>query len=48
VDWLLEPFKDWSSHFADMLRYLALTEDLMTNEDEQPLPDQEEPNEDVY
>jgi hypothetical protein len=31
-----------------MLRYLALTEDQMTNENEQPMPKQEEPNEDVY
>lgn len=48
LDWMNEPYKDWSSHFADMLRYLALTEDHMTNEDERPMPEQEEPNEDVY
>lgn len=32
LDWQNEPFKDWSSHFADMLRYAALVEDQMTNE----------------
>jgi hypothetical protein len=48
LDWMNEPYKDWSSHFADMLRYLALTEDQMTNESEQPMPEQEDPNDDVY
>ena len=30
LDWKDEPYKDWTSHFADTLRYLALTEDMMT------------------
>lgn len=30
LDWKDEPFHDWTSHFSDMLRYLALTEDMMT------------------
>ena len=32
LDWSPEPYKDWSSHYADMLRYTALVEDQMTNE----------------
>lgn len=32
LDWKNEPFKDWTSHFADTLRYLALCEDMMTGE----------------
>jgi hypothetical protein len=31
LDWLNEPFKDWSSHWADVIRYLSLVEDQMTN-----------------
>lgn len=30
LDWKDEPNHDWTSHFADTLRYLALTEDMMT------------------
>lgn len=30
LDWKDEPFKDWSSHFADTLRYLSLVEEQMT------------------
>ena len=30
LDWKDEPLHDWTSHFADTLRYLALTEDMMT------------------
>jgi phage terminase large subunit len=48
LDWLPEPFKEWTNHFADALRYLSLTEDLMTNENEQPMPEQEDPNQDVF
>jgi hypothetical protein len=48
LDWLPEPFKDWTNHFADALRYLSLTEDLMTNENEAPMPEQEGTGEDVY
>jgi hypothetical protein len=32
LDWKDEPFKDWTNHYADCLRYLALTEDMMTGE----------------
>jgi hypothetical protein len=45
---MTEPYKDWSRHFGDLLRYPALTEDQMTNEDEQPMPEQEEVNGNVY
>jgi hypothetical protein len=48
LDWLDEPMKDWTSHFADMIRYLALTEDQMTNEDEAPLPPQTEDDNDPF
>jgi hypothetical protein len=30
LDWKDEPLHDWASHYADALRYLALTEDMMT------------------
>lgn len=30
-----EPVHDWSSHFADTLRYLAMVEDKLTNVDEE-------------
>jgi hypothetical protein len=37
LDWQNEPFHDWSSHFADAaVRYLALVEDQMTNEEPKP------------
>jgi len=36
LDWMDEPYKDWSSHFADVVRYLSLVEDQMTNEDYKP------------
>lgn len=32
LDWKDEPFKDWTNHFSDTLRYLALSEDMMTGE----------------
>ena len=32
LDWHDHPHKDWTNHFADTLRYLALTEDMMTGE----------------
>lgn len=43
-----KPEHDFTSHAADVLRGAAVIEDLMTNDDEKPMPDQEEPNEDVY
>jgi len=33
LDWKPEPKKDWTNHYADMLRYTALVEDKMTNEE---------------
>lgn len=45
---LEEPLHDFTSHAADVHRYAAIVEDLMTNDDERPMPPQEEPNEDVY
>ena len=33
LDWKDEPHKDWTNHFADLLRYAALVEDQMTNEE---------------
>ena len=36
LDWKDEPFKDWTNHYADMLRYAALVEDKMTNETVKP------------
>lgn len=32
LDWSEQPFKDWTNHFADVLRYLALTVDLMNGQ----------------
>jgi hypothetical protein len=32
LDWKDVPHKDWTNHFADTFRYLALTEDMMTGE----------------
>ncbi|HEV7398261.1 MAG TPA: hypothetical protein VGN86_17245 [Pyrinomonadaceae bacterium] len=43
-----ETFNDFTSHAGDVHRYAAIIEDQMTNEDETPLPDQEEPNDDIY
>ena len=31
LDWMNEPFKDWSSHFSGVLRYTGIIEDQMTN-----------------
>ena len=31
LDWLDEPYHDWTSHYADTVRYLALVEDQMTS-----------------
>ena len=31
LDWLEEPFKDWTNHYADMERYAAIIEDKMIN-----------------
>jgi hypothetical protein len=45
---LEKPYHDFTSHAADVHRGAAVIEDLMTNEDEQSMPEQEEPNEDVY
>jgi hypothetical protein len=39
---------DFSSHAADVHRYTAVIEDQMINDDETPLPDQEEANSDIY
>ena len=43
-----KPRHDWTSHPADEHRYAAIVEPLMTNEKETPMPEQEEPNEDIY
>lgn len=48
LDWMNEPYKDWSSHFADMLRYTALVEDQMTNEDYKPYQQQKWESETNY
>jgi len=31
LDWKETPFKDWTNHFADMLSYAAVVEDLFTD-----------------
>lgn len=31
LDWEDTPHKDWTNHYADVLRYLALSEDMMTS-----------------
>jgi hypothetical protein len=41
------PLHDFASHAADVHRGAAVIEDQMTNEDDQPLPD-EEANSDIY
>jgi hypothetical protein len=43
-----KPLHDFTSRAADVHRYAAVIEDHMTNEDETSLPDQEEPNSDIY
>lgn len=43
-----KPLHDFTSHAADVHRGAAVIEDEMTNEDDQPLPEQEEPNSDIY
>lgn len=42
------PLHDWTSHGADEHRYAAIVENQMTNDNETPLPEQEEPNDDIY
>jgi hypothetical protein len=42
------PYHDFTSHAADVHRGAAVIEDQMNNEDEQPMPEQEDPYEDVY
>lgn len=42
------PLHDFTSHAADVHRYMAVNENNMTNEDEQPMPQYEEPNTDIY
>ncbi len=32
LDWKDQPLHDWTSHFADTIRYLSLVEDMMTGE----------------
>jgi phage terminase large subunit len=43
-----KPLHDWTSHGADEHRYAAIVENQMSNENESPLPDQEEANSDIY
>jgi len=42
------PRHDFTSHAADVHRYAAIIEDQMTNDNDSPLPDQEEANSDIY
>jgi hypothetical protein len=42
------PLHDFTSHAADVHRYAAVIEDQMTNEQDSPLPEQEELNNDIY
>jgi phage terminase large subunit len=48
LDWLDEPFKDWSSHFADVIRYLALVEDEMTNTGQVPYRQPRQESDSIY
>ncbi len=43
-----KPYHDFTSHAADVHRYAAISEEKMNNEEEQSMPDQEEPNGDIY
>jgi hypothetical protein len=43
-----KPLHDFTSHAADVHRYAAVIEDQMSNDNESSLPDQEEPNSDIY
>ena len=43
-----EPFKDWSSHFADMIHYLALVEDQITNPDIKAYKQQRQESDSIY
>lgn len=43
-----KPLHDWTSHGADEHRYAAIVENQMSNENDIPLPDQEEANSDIY
>lgn len=45
---LPKPYHDFTSHAADVHRYAAIVEDKMIDDDDQPLPDQDEPNSDIY
>ena len=42
-----KPLHDFTSHAADVHRYAAIVEDKMGDDDE-PMPDQDEPNSDIY
>jgi len=48
LDWMDEPFKDWSSHFADMIHYLALVEDQITNPDTKAYKQQRQESDSIY
>jgi len=48
LDWMNEPFKDWSSHFADVIRYLSLVEERMTNEDYVPYRQPRQETDSIY
>lgn len=48
LDWMDEPFKDWSSHFADVLRYLSLVEEFMTNVDVKKYKQQLQESDSLY
>ncbi len=43
-----KPLHDWTSHGADEFRYAAIIENQMSNDQESPMPEQEEPNNDIY
>ena len=43
-----KPLHDWTSHGPEEFRYAALIEHPMSNDQDQPLPDQKEANSDIY
>lgn len=43
-----KPLQDFTSYAADVHRYAAVIEDHINNENDQPLPEQDEANSDVY
>jgi phage terminase large subunit len=45
---LKKPYHDFTSHAADVHRYAAVVADQMTNENDTPLPQEDEPNSDIY